>query len=142
MSCVNVNCQLHGHIFRFTVSFDIDPTTHKQSQLMRFITYATSGCAGSPEPSLFAHMKYGSRRRVRPKIKHLAALDDCACAFEEWVYGGRKVPKSHEMAQFIKAHRPHKNNSLFLWPVPLPINLIFSTPPLSINSIFIDPAAH
>ena len=26
----------------------------------------------SPEPSLFAHMKYGSRRRVRPKIRHLA----------------------------------------------------------------------
>ena len=24
----------------------------------------------SPEPSLFAHMKYGSRRRVRPKIRH------------------------------------------------------------------------
>ena len=29
----------------------------------------------SPEPSLFAHMKYGSRRRVRPKIRHLAPLD-------------------------------------------------------------------
>ena len=29
-------------------------------------------CAVSPEPSLFAHMKYGSRRRVRPKIRHLA----------------------------------------------------------------------
>ena len=27
----------------------------------------------SPEPSLFAHMKYGSRR-VRPKIRHLAPL--------------------------------------------------------------------
>ena len=25
-------------------------------------------CAVSPEPLLFAHMKYGSRRRVRPKI--------------------------------------------------------------------------
>ena len=24
----------------------------------------------SPEPSLFAHMEYGSRRRVRPKIRH------------------------------------------------------------------------
>ena len=43
--------------------------------------------AVSPEPSLFAHMKYRSRRRVRPKIKHLAPLDGCACAFEEWVYG-------------------------------------------------------
>ena len=28
-------------------------------------------CAVSPEPSLFAHIKYGSRWRVRPKIRHL-----------------------------------------------------------------------
>ena len=40
----------------------------------------------SPEPSLFAHIKYGSRRRLRPKIRHLAPLDGCACAFEEWDY--------------------------------------------------------
>ena len=39
--------------------------------------------AVSPEPSLFAHMEYGSRRRVRSKIKHLAPLHGCACAFEE-----------------------------------------------------------
>ena len=39
--------------------------------------------AVSPEPSLFAHIKYGSRRRVRPKIGHLAPLDGSACAFEE-----------------------------------------------------------
>ena len=39
--------------------------------------------AVSPEPSLFAHMKYGSRRKVRPKIRHLAPLDSCTCAFEE-----------------------------------------------------------
>ena len=44
-----------------------------------------------PETSLFAHIKYGSRR-VRPKIRHLALLDGCACTFEEWVYGGWKVP--------------------------------------------------
>ena len=36
--------------------------------------------AVSPEPSLFAHMKYGSRRRVRTKIRHLAPLDGCANA--------------------------------------------------------------
>ena len=36
----------------------------------------------SPEPLLSAHMKYGSRQKVRPKISHLAALDGCACAFE------------------------------------------------------------
>ena len=55
----------------------------------------------SPEPSLFAHMKYGSRRRVRLKIRHLAPLDRCACAFEERIYGGQKVPKSHELAGLV-----------------------------------------
>ena len=48
--------------------------------------------AVSPEPSLFTQMKYWSRRRARPKIRQLAPLDGCACAFEEIVYGGRKVP--------------------------------------------------
>ena len=38
-----------------------------------------------PEPSLFEHMKYGSKQRVGPKIRHLAALDGCACMFEEWI---------------------------------------------------------
>ena len=37
------------------------------------------------------------------KIRHLAPMDGRACAFEERVYGGRKVPQSHEMAHFIKA---------------------------------------
>ena len=45
----------------------------------------------SPQPSLFPHMKYRSRRRVRLNIRHLAPLDGCACVFEECVYGGRKV---------------------------------------------------
>ena len=49
-------------------------------------------CAVSLEPSLVAHIKYGSRRRIRPKIRHLAPSDGCACAFDERVYGGRKVP--------------------------------------------------
>ena len=40
-----------------------------------------------PEPSLFA-----SRWRVQPKIRYVAPLDGCTCTFEEWVYGGRKVP--------------------------------------------------
>ena len=35
-------------------------------------------CTVSPEPLLFAHMKYGSRQRVRPKIRHIAPLDGCA----------------------------------------------------------------
>ena len=38
--------------------------------------------AVSPEPLLFAHMKYGSRRRVQPKIRHLAPLDGCAFAIK------------------------------------------------------------
>ena len=56
-------------------------------------------CVVSPEPLLFAHMEYGSRRRVRPKIRHLAPLDVCTCTFEWRIYGGQKVPKSHELAQ-------------------------------------------
>ena len=73
----------------------------KLSQLMRLWYYhigdqRDSGIrAVSTEPSLFAHMKYRSRRRVRPNIRHLAQLDGCACAFDEWVYGGRNVPYSH-----------------------------------------------
>ena len=69
---------------------------------MLLITQATTEGSGepaqmriravSPKPSLFAHLKYGSRHRVRPKIGHLAPLDVCACAFEECVYGRRKVP--------------------------------------------------
>ena len=61
-----------------------------------------------PEPSLFAYMKYGSKRRVRPKIRHLALLDGCACTFEEWVYGGWKVPQSRESAQMVG-----KNHTIF-----------------------------
>ena len=48
--------------------------------------------AVSPEPSLFAHTKFERRRSFQRKIRHLAPLDVCACAFEELVYGGRKVP--------------------------------------------------
>ena len=51
------------------------------------------------EPSLFACMKYGNRRRVRPKIRHLASLEGCACAFEEWVYGGQKY---HNLMTWLK----------------------------------------
>ena len=39
--------------------------------------------AVSLEPSLFAHIKYVSGQSVRQKIRHLAPLDGCACAFEE-----------------------------------------------------------
>ena len=42
-------------------------------------------CAVSPEPSLIALIKYGSRRRVRPKISHLAPPDGYTCTFEVWI---------------------------------------------------------
>ena len=58
--------------------------------------------AVSLEPSVFAHMNYGSRRRVRLKIRHLAPLDVCACVFEKWIYRGQKVSKSQELAQINK----------------------------------------
>ena len=77
---------------------------HKQSlsQLMRlwYLSHRRTAkaqarphkCAVSPEPSLFAHIKFGSRRRVWPKIRRLAPVDCCACMFEDWVYRGREVP--------------------------------------------------
>ena len=40
-------------------------------------------CSVSPEPSLSAHIKYGSRQRVWPKFRHLAPLDGCAYEFDE-----------------------------------------------------------
>ena len=52
--------------------------------------------AVSPEPLLFAHMNYGSR--------HLAPLYGWACIFEKRIYRGQKVPKSHELAHFLKTH--------------------------------------
>ena len=70
--------------------------------------------AVSPQPSLFAHMKYGCRQRVQPKIRHPASLDGCACAVEKWVYGGRKVPCSHEMAHWMS--EVLKNSELFFLP--------------------------
>ena len=54
--------------------------------------------AVSPEPSLFAHMKYGSRRRDRPKIRHLAPLDGCACAFEG-DHNAKRTEKTQEQRE-------------------------------------------
>ena len=76
------------HVFEMTV----------MSQLMRwYLSHRwpmkpVAGLRSLARPSLFAHMKYGSRRRVRPNIRHLAPLDGCTWAFEEWVYGGHNVP--------------------------------------------------
>ena len=61
------------------------PKFEPAHEIMVVITLATSEVSGEPahpEHLLFAHIKYGSRRRVRPKIRHLAQLDDCPCAFE------------------------------------------------------------
>ena len=75
---------MHGHVFH--------PEVYR-SQLMRlwYLTHRRPAKAKaslriravSLEPSLFAHMKYGSRRRVQPKIRHLTPLGGCACGFEE-----------------------------------------------------------
>ena len=56
----------------------------------RWLRRACDPCSLAPEHSLFVHMKNVSRRRFRPKFRHLAPLYGCACAFEEWVYGGRE----------------------------------------------------
>ena len=52
----------------------------------------------SPEPSLFAHMKYGSRQRVQPKIRHLALLDGCTCTFEAFT----EDEKYHSLMSRVK----------------------------------------
>ena len=46
--------------------------------------------AVSPEPSLFAHMKDGSRQRVRGKIRHLAPLDGHARLKNEFAEDEKK----------------------------------------------------
>ena len=88
-----------NHGYKKTFFTSIPLINHNWASLWDFGTYHIGNqwrlrraCAVAPEPSLFTHMKYGSRRRVQPKIRHLASLDGCACVFEEWVYGGRKVP--------------------------------------------------
>ena len=74
-------------------TFTFKPAYLELSQLMRlwYLSHRRPANAQaslriravSPEPSLFAHMKSGRRRRVRPKIRYLAPLDGCAYAFEE-----------------------------------------------------------
>ena len=63
---------------------NLDTSKNWMSQLMRlwYLSHTRPAKAQaslrirkvSPEPLLFAHMKYGSRRRVWPKIRHLAPL--------------------------------------------------------------------
>ena len=58
--------------------------------------------AVSPEPSLLAHMKYGSRRRVRPNIRHLAQLDGCACVFLKNEF--TEDEKCHNLMTWLKSY--------------------------------------
>ena len=73
---------------------------------MVLITQATSEGWGKPEhpwQSLRCSHTWSMEvdEGYQPKIRHLAPLDGCKCVFEEWVYGGWKVPLSHEMAQML-----------------------------------------
>ena len=93
-TCKHQNSPSWNHIFQWEYE------SVKMSQLMRlwYLSHRRPTMvqgslhirAVSPEPSLFVHIKYGSRRRVWPKIRYLAPLDGCACAFEEWIYRGQK----------------------------------------------------
>ena len=81
--CRSIICKYLSQLMRLWYLLHRQPAKAQASLRIRAV---------SPEPSLFADMKYRSRRRVEPKIRHLAPLDGCACTFVEWVYGGRKVP--------------------------------------------------
>ena len=93
----------------FEWQIEIEFTEQEMSQLMRlwYLSHRRPAKAqgslriraASPEPLLFANMKYGNRGRIRPKIRNLAPLADCTYAFEDCIYRGWKVPQSHEMAQ-------------------------------------------
>ena len=77
------------------LSYFLASMIHKMSQLTRLwylshrrptkaqASLRISAVSPGPGPSLFAHMEYGSRRRVPPKIRHLAPLDGCRCAIEK-----------------------------------------------------------
>ena len=117
-NCQTLNCLMQNYSGLFDPSGS-SLEEHQMSQLMRlwYLSHWQPAkaqaslriCRVSPEPSLFAHMKYESRRRVRPKIKHLAPLDGCPYVFEEWVYGGRKVPQSHDMARILFFSPPQQS---------------------------------
>ena len=86
----NLTKNKRSKLMRLWCSLHRRPATAQASLRIRTV---------SQVPSLFAHIKYGSRRRVRPKIRHLAPLDVCACAFEEWVYSGQKY---HILMRWLK----------------------------------------
>ena len=51
-------------------------------------------CFSSHGTDLFLCLS-GSRRRVRPKIRHLAPLDECACAFKKMSLRRTKSTMAH-----------------------------------------------
>ena len=69
-------------------------------------------------------MNYESRQKVRLKIKHLAPLNGCTCVFEEWIYGGQKVPKSHEFTQMTKMIIKYPSYLLLWLRSSVPVNII------------------
>ena len=56
-------------------------------------------CSVSPEPSLFAHMRYGSRQRVQPKIRHLACW---MAAHARLNIGLTEDEKCHNLMNWLK----------------------------------------
>ena len=73
-------------------------------------------CAVSPKPSLFTHMKSGSRGRVRPKIRHLAPLDGCACATEEWITEDEKCQNLMSWLKWVNENRNTNNYEIHGFP--------------------------
>ena len=84
--------------------------------------------AVSPEPSLFARMKYGKRQRVRPKIRDLAPLDELAQIFSCLRCFGyntsvlqKRVLKKHSMfghsnmIVFLKGQNIQKESRVYLY---------------------------
>ena len=73
--------------------------------------------AVSPEPSLFAHMKNGSRRRVRPNIRHLAPLDGCASSLKNEITEDKKC---HNLMSWLNCYNFIKRSAVPLLTLDLP----------------------
>ena len=78
-----------------TNSVDPDQSLNYLNQLMR-LWYLSHKPPAKAQASLrihtFTYIQCGSKRKVWPNFRNLAPLDCCPYAFEEWVYGGQKVP--------------------------------------------------
>ena len=70
---------------------------NKPAYVIILITQATNEGSGKPAhlrslTRAFAVLTHKVWKYTKGPIRHLAPLDGCACAFEERVYVGRKVP--------------------------------------------------